>query len=672
MSGVRYLVEIELATIGDLGMGKIQPALDRTESKVKKIGDDLSGLGGRMLSGFSGIALGTMVGGLLQQGANAAFSKIHDGVIGINKELETTKVSLAAVLNSNGLSDSIEGGMSRAADWMAQLKKDAKELPGEFEDLIGIVQSGAGAAFQAGLDERQFGNLAAQAMAAGKALSIDMPQAGRDLGRLLGGSAGMDNMLGSRLGFTADNFNQLDKAQQVQKITEALGKFEPAIKVFGQTMDAQSSTLTDNVKAFTGAATKDLFARMVSTLSEVNTWFDNNQSTVTMYANKVSGMLTNAWDTGRKFVEEWGPSFVSFAERFYDRFMAAWREAEPVVKTIAGYLKEALDNPETLGRLETVLKLYAGAKVVGAANGMFGGLGSSALSSLAPSAGAMAMHAKGLLSIGGGLASNAFAPAAGAIGAAGAGTTALIGGVVAATLAAIGATGYELYSAHNRASTYDAAGGGAYGYSAGAQTFVDKQVASAIAAGSGAERSRFTQIDEWRRDNKNIDVSKFADGLGVSYEQVRAAHEHEEDSIKSLADATFETSESMNELQSIIRGLAKSGDFEAIAKINQGLMDAQQDAAFQAQGRDLTDDMFRMNAGAIGIQAINALDKAAEKAKQKKAVAGAGNVNIARVEITVSNNNAPGQVARDVAKELVQMKRYRRSSPATLNVSAGR
>jgi hypothetical protein len=509
MSGTKYLVDIELAVTGDLGMGKIQPKLDETEGKVKRIGSELSTLGSRFVGGFMGAT--ETVGGILSMlgkaGVGAAIGGATYGVMSLNKELETTKISLAAVLNSNGLTDTIEGGVARASAWMSQLKRDAKELPGEFSDLITIVQSGAGAAFQAGLDERQFGDLAAQAMAAGKALSVDSAQAGRDLARLMGGSAGMDNMLGSRLGFTADNFNGLDKGTQIQKITEALDKFQPAIKIFGQTMDAQSSTLVDNAKTFIGAATTDLSTRVVGALTELNAWFDANQATVMMYANKASSILTAAWDDGRAFVEEWGPSIVSFAERFYDRFMAAWREAEPVVKTIAGYLKEALDNPETLGRLETILKLYIAAKAAGAADGLFGGVGKAAMGALGGTG--LATSAKTALWAGGKLGSGMAVEAAGAVGGAGLGFSAMVGGVMAATLAAVGAAGYEVYSAQDKSRTIDAAGGGAYGYSARGRADVRRR------PGGASYRSRWRRRRDTQRHHERMAARQQTADQGV-------------------------------------------------------------------------------------------------------------------------------------------------------------
>jgi hypothetical protein len=87
---------------------------------------------------------------------------------------------------------------------------------------------------------------------------------------------------------------------------------------------------------------------------------------------------------------------------------------------------------------------------------------------------------------------------------------------------------------------------------------------------------------------------------------------------------------------------------------------------------------FQTNAAAIAILAANNIDKgnaekkAAEKAAKEAAAKGKGGTHIAQVLITVSSNQAPGQIARDVASELIHMKRFRTNSPRTTNFGAGR
>jgi hypothetical protein len=651
MSGIHYDVSIGF-TVGDLGLPKVDQHLARTEGKVNRLASELGKVGQSFANSFTGAveSVASKLATLGQVGMAAAVGAATYGVVGLNKELETTRVSLAAVLNANGLTDSIEGGMQRAAGWVTQMKKDARELPGEFSDLLGIVQSGAGAAFQAGLDDISWEKLASNAMAAGKAISVPLDQAGRELAHLLQGHAGAQNVFGTRLGLTAENYNQKTRPEQIAMLTSAIGKFEPAIKEFGKTFDAQSSTFIDNVKTFAGTATSGLFERVTSTLADVNDWFEKNQTTVKLWGDKVSQMLVDAWDDGRKIVEDWGPRLVTFAERFYDWFMKVWRESEPYVKTISSAVKGFLDNPEAFSKIETLLKLYAAAKmfsfgadVASGASGVMGALGG---------AGKVASAVGGV--VGGGGVTTAVEAAGAALG-----STGLVAGVVAATVAVLGAAGYEVYSAQQRSMTYDAKGGGAYGYSEGAQKFVDKQVAAAIAAGSKGE----SQYRATMRDSMDPNMREWAMQLA-------------DDRVQAFAQTVLETSDAMAQLQSLISGLAKSGDFEAINRINEGINDRMNREAMGAQNTDLTSDWSRRNAEVAAITAVAALDAndkhAKEREKQKKAAAGQNVTNIGTVTITVASNQAPGQIARDVGKEFTQMKRYPKSSPNVFNASIGR
>ncbi len=58
--------------------------------------------------------------------------------------------------------------------------------------------------------------------------------------------------------------------------------------------------------------------------------------------------------------------------------------------------------------------------------------------------------------------------------------------------------------------------------------------------------------------------------------------------------------------------------------------------------------------------------------RKKKAVEGKGGVTIHKIDITVSSNQAPNQIARDVFSEFTNARRYRTSSPRVANFAAGR
>jgi hypothetical protein len=80
----------------------------------------------------------------------------------------------------------------------------------------------------------------------------------------------------------------------------------------------------------------------------------------------------------------------------------------------------------------------------------------------------------------------------------------------------------------------------------------------------------------------------------------------------------------------------------------------------------LIDDQFRKDHG----EKTRAERLEAEKAKKK--VEGKGGMTVHNVWITVSSNQAPGQIAREVVNELGRRNRYRTTPRNTVNFSAGR
>jgi hypothetical protein len=81
----------------------------------------------------------------------------------------------------------------------------------------------------------------------------------------------------------------------------------------------------------------------------------------------------------------------------------------------------------------------------------------------------------------------------------------------------------------------------------------------------------------------------------------------------------------------------------------------------------LQDDAYRKAHG----EKTRAERLEAEKNAKKK-VEGKGGMTVHNVWITVSSNQAPGQIAREVVNELGRRNRYRTTPRNTVNFSAGR
>ena len=656
MTGIRYPVEIDFITKGDpsRGISGADAGLAHLTSTAGKAKSAMADIGSGLANGFTGAV--EFVGGKLMSlgkvAAAAGIGAITYSVTSLNNELEQARMSLGAVLNSKGVTDGIEEGLQRATGLIGMMRKDAKDLPGEFSDLQNIFMSGLGSALNAGMSDVGFERMAAQAMAAGKSLAIPLDQAGRELAQLLEGRAGAHNVFGTRLGIKAYEFNPNSgktDADRVKILTAALEKFQPAIAKFGDTFDAQSSTLLDNIKAFAGRATMPLFERIKDTLGDINAWFDANQATVGLYADKIGIFLVDAFDKGKAIVLEWGPLLVDFASKAMDRLERGWATVEPYVSSVAGWLKDGLANADgTLDKIENVLMLYAAVK------------GGGALLGAAGKASTLFDAGRGLLSGGGGAAA---AEAAGAAGgdaaiaaewaaantsgmeatlaglgtqaaAAGAGLTALLAAIPAGALLAIGETISEIADARQKAQTLDA--GPRDEYSEGARAFTDKMIREAIDAGSA--------------------LDKMANNTG--------------DTIAGLTA----TGEAADHLAFVLNTLAQNADFASIALINAGINAKQQQALFDADAAKVGTDAATTLGNTLAAAALASLDKAdAAKAKKDKADKerrGPGMVVNGGIRITISSNQAPSQIAHEVMKEIADRRRNPRSSRAARDFGA--
>ena len=166
-------------------------------------------------------------------------------------------------------------GMSVASSVMAQMRKDAAALPGEFRDLVGIFKTISVPGFQAGASIDQIRSLAAQAMAVSQVMGLPMEQASREMAMLLEGRAGAPhNVLGMRMaglgGERAEAFNKMPAADRLETVRKELEKFAPAIEAYSHSFEGLSSTLVDNAKRFLGLATAPIFDRIKGVLSDAN------------------------------------------------------------------------------------------------------------------------------------------------------------------------------------------------------------------------------------------------------------------------------------------------------------------------------------------------------------------------------------------------------------------
>lgn len=394
-----YLVSIDLQTTGNLEgkLGSAQSKMMSMDGSISKIRDGFTGVVER--AGEVALKIGLWAGA----GALGAFTY---GIMTINKQLETTQISLAAIFGAQGFSKDMSQGMQMSGDILAKMRKDAAALPGEFQDLVSIYRTVATPGFQAGMDPDKLRDFSARTMATGAVMGLPMDVVAREMAMLLEGRAGAHNMLGLRLaglgGDSAKAFNQKSPEERLKFLNVELDKYKGSIEVFGHSFEGLWTSAVDNAKNFGKLLLDGIFGQMKGTLEDVNAWFTKNQLAISTTAQALGSYLAKAWDVGIQKIKEWYPAIEAFATNAWDRIVSIWERIQPYVDRFGAALKDALKDPGTIDKLVYLLELYAGVKVVGALGGI-GGI-SSAVSGVGSAIGAAGAYGKmgmGLLGIGG-------------------------------------------------------------------------------------------------------------------------------------------------------------------------------------------------------------------------------------------------------------------------------
>ena len=409
-----YRVVLDLATKGDLTtpLAGVAKHADTAGTKLATVRDELAAIGSSMGSAFTGAVekVGAMALGVGMLAGAAGFGAVVHGVVELNNKLESTQISLAAIFGANGISSSFAQGMEMAGDTMKKIRQDAKALPGETEDLIGIFKNISIPAFQAGATTDTVEKMSAKFMAFAAVSGVPMEVAAREAAMLMEGRAGAHNMLGLRLaglgGDKAEAFNKSTGAERLAFLSKALDGYSASIEYYSHSFDGLSSTFKDNAKNFLRMATEPLFDRIKATLEKVNGWFDANAGKVSDWALHIGDKLADAFDWGMTKIEEWWPAIQKFAQDAYGALSKLWTEFGPTISEAANALKGALSDGSALAKIESILKMYAAVKggtaIAGVASSgarLAGGLGG------ADEAGAMGALASPVgLAIGAGVA----------------------------------------------------------------------------------------------------------------------------------------------------------------------------------------------------------------------------------------------------------------------------
>jgi len=266
----------------------------------------------RVSSGFRGVAA-AVTGAAAALGVSGLARQIFE----IGKQTEDLKISMAGMFQAFGAAgltnsaDDFNKSMGLSSAIFEKMRVDARELPGELEDLTNIFRMAIGGGMDAGKSINDIERLSAKMMAFGAMETLPSQQTAREFAMMMEGRAGAHNVLFQRLhtqiGMTAKEFNALTAADKWKTIENALKGYEPAIKEFGKSWSAVSSTTVDIVKNLIRIGGLPIFDTVKRHLSDWNDWFEKNQAYVdkiaTEWGEKLASGLETAFGYAKSLVE---------------------------------------------------------------------------------------------------------------------------------------------------------------------------------------------------------------------------------------------------------------------------------------------------------------------------------------------------------------------------------
>jgi len=220
-------------------------------------------------------------------------------IIEMQSAAETSKIAIAGMFSAAGMpgANNFQTSLQMSADIITKMRRDARELPGTFEDLQNVFQMSILGGGEAGKSVSQIEQMSANVMAVSKSLKIDSETAGREMAMMMEGRAGSHNILFQRIrgmmsaGMDPEKFNKMAAPEKWKEIEKALSKFGPMIKEYAGTWEALSSSTVDYAQNLQRIATSAFFTSLKGTLQELNAWYEKNQDTLEAFAKNFGEKL---------------------------------------------------------------------------------------------------------------------------------------------------------------------------------------------------------------------------------------------------------------------------------------------------------------------------------------------------------------------------------------------
>src|ERR1700722_14381869 len=137
MSDTVYRVMLALETSGNLNakIGDLGGAALEADKRIgalgdgaRRMGDSIAGMGERVGGFLEGIADKAIdvAEHIAKIGIAATVGVAAYGVMGLNNELEQTRISLGAIAQAQGFTKTFEQGFAMAGDQLTKMKQDVK------------------------------------------------------------------------------------------------------------------------------------------------------------------------------------------------------------------------------------------------------------------------------------------------------------------------------------------------------------------------------------------------------------------------------------------------------------------------------------------------------------------------------------------------------------------
>lgn len=262
----------------------------------------------------------------------AAEGVVHE-FVHLGSEMEALEIQFAGMMQAGGAAgltgpENFERSMGASAELIAKMRQDARELPGEFQDLVNVFQPVLATGLQSGRSIADVERFSARMMATSASMHIQSTVAGHELEGMLMGRASpimpLWRSLSPIIAAQAEKLDFLTKKQReglhtleeqkkvwheltvdqrMKVLLGATNALQPAIDRVGQSWVTLESTAEDYLKTIKLAAGAPVFEEAKKILGEMLKYYEGHKEHIDHIAEvagtKLAGGLRQAFEYGK-------------------------------------------------------------------------------------------------------------------------------------------------------------------------------------------------------------------------------------------------------------------------------------------------------------------------------------------------------------------------------------